>query len=596
MLLTRLMGLFRRARSEEQGAALAAVIGLMMVGMLVTTLILSSVVTGLGSTTSTRAEVQSQAAAAAGVDVALAALTIGTSCSASYTSTVAPAYTASLSYTTASTVSSSTAWISGCPPAAAQFVKIVSVGSATARGVAGNTTGNTKSIEAIYNRPVADPPISPSGPAIYAYSSQSFGGSGILVSQDGSNDANVMVKTGDVTCSGGAASQGDLVVNNGNLTISGSCGVLGNAWASGTGKGVVSLSGNVSVGGNVVANSLKVSSSTVGGSTWTSGTTALGQAIIGGNVTVTAGDITSTNSNTIGKDTWSSGSTTVTNGDWVKGNATAQTLKITGGNIGSSTSNSAWARGAVTGTSKITARLTAQSVSGVTSQGGVTIVPGGPGPGPDALPAPAVPTVPPWINFAYNKSDWGGFSEYVLGTTCNLNAFQTAVNSFAGAKGVIDARACTSPIFLGSTPLVLGNDLAIISTAGFAISNGGFTTAKSGNYKLWLITPDTVVESPTAPSCPIAPGYPTTPGVSISGGAVFSSNISTMIYTPCNVSIAAGIYFYGQIFSGSASISGSAHFFYSPGGIPGVDMSKGETTPTPPPNPWSAVSTRNIGG
>jgi len=591
------MGLFRRARGEERGAALAAVIGLMMVGMLVTTLILSSVVTGLGSTTSTRAGVQAQAAAAAGVDVAHAALTTGTSCSASYTSTVAPAYTASLSYTTASTISSSTAWTPGCPTAAAQFVKIVSVGTAVSRGVAGNTSGNTKSVEAIYNRPVASPPISPSGPAIYAYSSQSYGGSGILVSQDGSNDANVMVKTGDVNCSGGAASPGDLVVDNGNLTISGSCGVLGNAWASGTGKGVVTLSGNVSVGGNVVGNSLSVSSSTVGGSTWTSGTTALGKAVIGGNVTVTAGNITSTNSNTIGKDTWSSGSTAVANGDWVKGNATAQTLNITsGGNIGSSTSNSAWARGAVTGNSAITAHLTAQSVSGVTSQGGTTIVSGGPGPGPAALPAPAVPTVPPWINFAYNKSDWGGFSEYVLGTTCDFNAFQTAINSFAGAKGVIDARACTSPIFLGSTQLVLGNDLAIISNAGFAISNGGFTTPGSAKYRLWLITPDTVVESPAAPSCPIAPGLPTTPGVSISGGAVFSPNISTMIYTPCNVSIAAGIYFYGQVFAGSVSISGSAHFFYSPGGIPGVDMSKGVTTPTPPPNPWSAVSTRNIGG
>jgi hypothetical protein len=594
MLLTKLMGLFRRVRDDERGAVMAAVIGLMMVGMLVTTLILSSVVTGLGSTTSTRAGVQSQAAAAAGVDVALAALTTGTSCSATYTSTTAPAYSASLSYTTASTISSSTAWIAGCPTASAQFVKITSVGTALSKGVAGNSTGNTKSIEAIYNRPVADPPISPSGPAIYAYSSQSYGGSGILVSRDGSNDANVMVKTGDVSCSGGAASQGDLVVNNGNLTISGSCGVLGNAWASGTGKGVVSLSGNVSVGGNVVGNSLSVNSSTVGGSTWTSGTTALGKAIIGGNVTVTAGDITSTNSNTIGKDTWSSGSTTVTNSDWVKGNATAQTLKITGGNIGSSASNSAWARGAATGTSAITAHLTAQSVSGVTSpQGGITVVPAGPGPGPAALPAPSAPTVPNWVNFAYNKSDWSGFSEYVLGSTstCDLSALQTAVNSFAGSKGVIDARACSGGISMsGQISLVLGNDLAIISTAGFNISGSGFTTGGSAQYRLWLITPDTVVESPTAPSCPSGSS------VSISGGAIFSSNISTIIYTPCTVSIAAGIYFYGQVFSGSASISGSAHFFYSPVGLPGYDMGTGDSTATPPPNPWSAVSTRNIGG
>src|SRR6185312_8984526 len=98
--------------------------------------------------------------------------------------------------------------------------------------------------------------------------------------------------------------------------------------------------------------------------------------------------------------------------------------------------------------------------SGVTAKGGTTLVPAGPGPGPAALPTPIAPTVPDWVNFAYNKSDWTGFSEYVLGTTCDFNAFQTAVNSFAGGKGVIDARACTSPIVISTyQQLVLSNDL-----------------------------------------------------------------------------------------------------------------------------------------
>ena len=590
--MTKLMGLFRRVRGEERGAAMAAVIGLMMVGMLLTTLILSSVVTGLGYTTSTRAGVQSQAAAEAGVDVARAALTTGTSCSASYTSTTAPAYTASLSYTTASSITSSTAWIAGCPTATAQFVKISSVGTAVAKGVAGNTSGNVKSIEAIYNRPVASPPINATGPAVYSYSSQYFSGSGTLISQNGTNDANVMVKTGDVACSGGAAAQGDLVVNNGNLTLSGSCGVSGNAWASGTGKGAVNLSGGVVVGGNVVGNALTVNSGTVGGSTWTSGTTYLSSGVINGSITVTAGALNSGGSNAIGRDTWSSGGTTVTNGDAINGNATAQTFNLTGGNIGTSTSNSAWARGTVTGTSRITAHLTAQSVQeGVTAQGGITVVPGGPGPGPAAQATPIAPSVPNWINFAYTKRDWTGFSEYVLGTTCDFDAFQTAVNSFAGSKGIIDARACTSPIAISTyQQLVLGNDLAIISTKGFSFGgSGGFTSTSP--HKLWLITPDTTVESPTTPSCPSGSS------VIVAGGFTFNPNISTMIYSPCQISIGSGVHFYGQVFGGTITIDGGAYFYYSPMGLPGYDLSTGgNTTSSTPTNPWTAVSTRNIGG
>ncbi|WP_349898772.1 hypothetical protein [Parafrigoribacterium soli] len=588
-----MVSLSRRLRSAERGAAMIAVIGLMLVGMVVTSLILSSIVSGFGSTTSTRAGVQSQAAATAGVDVALAALTTGTSCSPTYTSSTAPTYTASLSYTTASSVTSATAWVAGCPTADAQFVKITSVGAALSKGVAGNSTGNTKSVEAIYNRAVASPPIGVSGPAIYSYSSQYFGGSGTLVSQDGTNDANVMVKTGDVSCSGGAASQGDLVVNNGNVTLSGSCGVLGNLWASGTGKGAIKLSGGVSVGGNAIGSSLTVNSGTINGSTWTTGTTSLSSAVVGGGVTVTAGAFSSGGSNAIGGDIWSSGASNVTNGDAVKGNATAQTLALTGGNIGTSTSNRAWARGSVTGVSwySINAALTAKSVqSGVTAQGGVTVVPAGPGPGPAAQPTPAAPTVPNWINFAYSQSDWAGFSQYNLGTNCDFDALTAAVNSFAGGKGIIDARGCTSPLVESTYQrLILNNDLVIISTLGFSLGNGGGFTSDAP-HKLWLITPDTTSESPTSPTCPAGSS------VNVTGAFYFSPNLSTIIYSPCKVYIGSGINFYGQVFAGGASVDGNAHLYYTPVGLPGYDLSTGASSATPPPNPWTPVSLRNIGG
>ncbi len=595
MLLNILKRRVVRAHGDESGAALAAVMGLMMVGMLLTTLILTSVVTSLGTTTSTRAGVQSEASAQAGVDVALASLITGTSCASTYTTTTAPIYSARLSYTTAATLTTTgLTWTAGCPSASATFVKVTSAGTAAALGTSGNKTGDSRTIEAIYTRPVSSAVILATGPAVYAYSSQSFGGSGTLVSQDGTNDANVMVRTGDVSCSGGAAASGDLVVNNGNLTLSGSCGVAGSAWASGAGKGQVALSGGVSVGGNIVANSLTVNSGSIGGSVWTSGSTSMSSGTVTGGVSVTGNSFTSGGSNTIGGSLWSSGGSTITNGDWIKGNATAQTLNLTGGNVGTTTSNEAWSRGAVTGVTwySIKAHMTAQSVpNGMTAQGGITLVPAGPGAGTPVTATPIAPTVPAWVNFAYNQSDWTGFSQATMGSTCDWTALQTAINGFSGGKGVIDARACSGAITISSyQKLTMSNDLAIISTKGFTFAgSSGFIS--SAPHNLWLITPDTTVESPATPTCPSGST------VTISGGFTFDPNIDALIYSPCQINVGSGIQFYGQLFGGTTTVDGAARLFYSAVGLPGFDLSTGlQSTTATATNSWSAVSIRNLGG
>ena len=88
MLLRKLASLLRK---DDQGAALAAVMSLMLLGALLSVLILASVVASLASTTATRATVQSEASAQGGVDVALASITSG-NCVSSYTSATAPKY------------------------------------------------------------------------------------------------------------------------------------------------------------------------------------------------------------------------------------------------------------------------------------------------------------------------------------------------------------------------------------------------------------------------------------------------------------------------------------------------------------------------
>jgi hypothetical protein len=590
MLLTRLI---RTARSDDRGAALASVMSLMLLGALLSVLILSSVVASISSTTAVRATVQSEASAQAGVDTALASVVSG-NCVSSYTSTAVPKYTVSVSYTTSPTLSTpGLTWIAGCPTAAAPFMKLTSTGTAAAPAVGRINGGNTEAVEAIYSRPVSTATIVASGPAIYAYSSEEFGGSGTLVSLDGSNDADVMVKTGDVVCSGGAAAKGDFVVNEGNLTLSGSCGVTGNVWASGSGKGIVALSGGVQVGGNVVGNGLTISSGKVGGSVWTTGATTINSATIGGGVTVTANNFVTGGSNKIGGNLWASGSAEVTNGDDVKGNATAQTLKLSGGNIGSSGSNEAWSRGDVTGVTWFTikAHLTAKSVpSGMNAGGGITVVPAGPGAGGVAPAAPTSPVVPNWINFAYNTADWPGYTVATI-STCTYATMSAAIATFSGGKGIIDARGCSVPInFSSYQKLALSNDTAIISTKGFTFDgSAGFTASTA--VDLFLITPDTTVESPARPSCPSGSQ------VDIGGGFTIDSKISTIIYTPCHIGIGSGINFYGQLFGGETQISGAAKLFYTTVGLPGWNLDTGTASSvTSSPNAWTTVSTRNVTG
>ncbi|MCU1471530.1 MAG: hypothetical protein JWQ39_2679 [Glaciihabitans sp.] len=604
MFLTKLVRYGRKLHDDERGVALAAVMGLMFVGLLLSTLVVSSVLGGISSTTSTRAGVQSETSAEAGVDVAHAAIVTGTGCQATYTSTTAPVYTATLSYTTAASAVGAT-WVAGCPTASAQFVKVTSVGSASAKGVGSNSTGDSTSIEAIFNKPVTTATITKDGPAVYAYSSQGYGGSGTLVSEDGTADANVMVKTGNVVCSGAASDAGDLLIADGNLTISGSCNLGGNVWvmtSDGT-KGIFTQSGGDTVTGNVIARTVTVNSGVIKGSVFATSSFLAGSATIGtssvpGNVTVANGNYNtgsgSGNTVVVNGNVWASGTGSESSGDVISGNMYGQNLVLGGGNV----KGQAFAKVGVTGVTwaTISGSIVAQTVqSGMTATGGITKYPGGTPTAPIAPTTPTAPTVPAWIDFTYVPADWAGFGAYTLTTAqCNAAGLQTAENSFNGGKGVIDARACTSAISLpGTSSVTLTNDTAIISAKGFDLgySGGSGSFQASSDLNLWLITPDTVTSTPTKPDC--ASGNPTT---FIAGGFSFSSHISTLIYTPCEVSIGSGVKFYGQIFSGLTTVSGAAQLFYTPVGLPAWDLATGSSTSTSATtNPWTSYSTRNIG-
>lgn len=247
---------------DDRGSALVAVIGVLAVSVLVTVLISVSVVSALGFTTATRAGVQSQAAAEAGIAVAQASLMRGDCTTGLYESDTDLVYSVTISYVKDGVTSV------GCPPEGASEVRITAAGEAVDGGVI--VSGSDKStMEAQYVATSSSVPAS--GAAIYAYSATGFGGSGSLVSVDGS-DATVHIKNGDVNCNGASAVPDAFVVANGSLTASGSCNIGGSVWASDQ----VTLTGSIAVGGEVVASGLKMTGSTrVGGTAWVTGHTDL---------------------------------------------------------------------------------------------------------------------------------------------------------------------------------------------------------------------------------------------------------------------------------------------------------------------------------
>ncbi len=550
MLLTRI---FRGMRRDD-GAALAAVLGLMAVGLIMTSLILTSVVSGLGFTTSTRAGVQAQAAAEAGVAAARAGLAAGT-CS---DTSGAPVYTSptgtSPRYSAAIFRPISGGWEAKCPVGTTTQVKIVSTGFADQSGIVGQGSGNSIKLEAILAATSTPTAIKASGPAVYAYSSTGFGGGGTLYSIDGSSPG-VMIKTGNVACTGGASGISNLVVENGTLSIDGGCSITGTAWASGR----ITTVGGAIIGGSLVGAGVTHGGKTINGNVWsTSDVTIGGGGTIGG--TVAAQSLSLTNGNVKG-DVWIFGGSVFNWGGVAEKNLTTKTFSKPSGNNQSSF-----------------------------VKGTLTVVPAGPGASTYST-APARPVVPGWYNLAYDMTKWTGFTELVMPAgTCSYAQLQAKVTAVGTNAAVLDARACTNGVYIsGADELELKGDLAIVANKFLLNAGGGFKAPT--DQRLWLITPDGNVND-TVPTCPSGSSFV------IDGGFDFTSNLSTMVYTPCAVTFSSGIdTLRGQIFVGAATIDGGANIGYEQIGLPGVDLDSGTVAPsTPTSTSRPLVSLRNVTG
>ena len=523
-----------RLHREERGSAFAAVIGIFAVTVILAMVAGSATINAIGFTSATRAGVQSNAAAEAGINFVVSQLQKGT-CKATFTDADAATELGVVSIdveftvTVTSRTDLTSDWPAGCPTAASTQVRLLSSGTASMSGLGGQTRGDSQQIEAVYLAAPSSTGIHPSGAAIYAYSSTDFDGSGKLLSVDGSKPS-VQVKHGNVSCSGLSSVPDDMIIADGELTVGGSCGVAGNVWSSGS----VELTGDAVVGGTVTSSGFTMSgSSKVGGSVWSNGPVVMpGTAQIGGNLV--GSKLTMIGSAKVVGDAWTTGTTSMDSSTRIVGNLTAKSKSGDG------------------------------KVLGVT-----TLVPAGPGPGPAAAPTPLVPD---WVDFAYDKDDWEGFSETSLSGNCDYiwwppsDPIQSAITSMAGAPGILDARGCSGGFTLdGSRQIKLTEDTVIVANK-FTLSGSAKITSLS-NVRLWLIISDNNANG--LPTC--APGS----AFNVGGSFGMSQTVTAMIYSPCFVNIGSSIDWRGQLFASSATVDGAATLNYVQVGLPGVDLTTG---------------------
>ena len=266
--------------SGERGSALMAVIGVMAVLMIVTLTVTGSSLQALSVTNSTRAGVQAQAAAEAGIDFAIANMGTREACpQAPMESAAAPIFTASILYLAVDG--------SEVDCAEAVRVKIVSTGTAVNPGRADTSTGDNRTVEAVFEFGGAGAEPQASNAAIYSYLAGTFDHSTEFSAADPL--PMIQVRTGDPSCAEAANASAassptfDLVIAEGGMSVGDSCELLANVWASGK----IDLASSARIHGNALANGLRLtSSSRILGDAWATENTTLdgGSSVIEGHL------------------------------------------------------------------------------------------------------------------------------------------------------------------------------------------------------------------------------------------------------------------------------------------------------------------------
>jgi len=584
MFLNRVRNALKRG---ESGLAFIAVVAVMAIGLVVLAIVTGVLTSSFVFSSVDRADTQAQAAADSGVSVAIAGLNTPNNCdgvSGVYVGSGNPRYRATI-WRSADGVT----FIQGCPNSVTSQVRIISTGYPAQGTLTGVTAGTTKYLEATYF-------YSPNGvntagvAASYIYNIGTLD-KYVIQSVSGGN-ADLMVKTGDFSCSGPTTINGNVLVAAGNASLTNTCVVTGTVWATGT----ISMSSQSGIKGNAISSgsSVTISNSTsyVSGSVYANGSVSTNGSI-GGNIEA-VGSVTTASGSSVSGNIWSG--STVTLGDNYAGavNAVGQVTVGTGtkmtGTIVTAGSikytnktnvpaiNAMLSAGVITSASQI-----AYNASGITA--------------PTPQPAPVVPG---WADVVYNLADWQaqGFNNLITWPSalgCSLGNSSSTDPSGAlypyyqmlqnlTVKTVVDMRGCNS--VSGSMTLSLKTDIAFFAQ-DYSWNTLGITSADGTLHKLWFIVPEIPPLQSGTPDCPRGNtgNFTVNNPSNATPTSLIGQNVTATVYTPCTISMSNSLIWRGLLYSGATGGGTTfgnppSQLYFTPIGIPGTQVGNGNINPS----------------
>jgi hypothetical protein len=427
-----------------------------------------------------------------------------------------------VSYSTSVTTPLSGGWTSGCPTsAAAKWLKLVSKGVAADPGLVGNSSGDTRSVEAIYpytpTPPTSGVPVS--GAALYSSNIFDSTLTNFTVSP-ASPQPYVEVLNGDISCSTPTTIYANIILAGGSVSTKANCTISGDLYASGS----VAVKGDVT--GNVYS------------------TGATGPQISG----KVYGSVYSANGATI--------SGTVL-GNVVSGPGTAPVNG--GGTVG----------GTVTAAGSVS-NLTIKGAAALQNQSGIV--------------TPVIPNVPKWSDYTYSTyavdgvkwtmADGTVFANVTMATCSNVATVVAALT----VPSIVDTRVCGGSTTIPN--LTLKTDVVIIGN-GLQIVNPPQVDIKSNNTqqrRLWLIVPDAIGGN-NIPDCPAGSGGVTIGNKTDVHSPTEGNPVAAMLYSPCPITN-QGFAWNGQLYVASINSNSNAVLTPNPLGLPGQNL---DDPSNPPP-------------
>jgi hypothetical protein len=603
-----------RLLRRDEGSAMAAVVGLLLVIGVVSAAVLTSAATGAAYSTSSRANVQSLAAADAGVDAVYVNLSVGNYiCSLTNAS---PEFSATVTYLNAAgNVMPCGALVAGTPVAA----RITSTGTAENAGV-GSTDGDERTVVAELALASSGGPA-PLDKAVFSEGSFTLNNNvTIEESATGETDAD-LYSNGTIYCRTQLEIQGDITAQ-GDLSFENTCEGLGTIWIGGNasfsssvnlsgsiyaaGRGTMTLANSSHIDGSVITNGGVVLNNAPGSAACPGTTRQWG---VCGSVVALGGSITSKNGANVGGSAYAEtgftattpNSTQLVGHDVVVRNGSLSGTNVSGTVVGGTAR--IWGTIGVPSTriGNVAGSCQRTAGSGFAACGSQPAIPA---PNPAAsLPAtlgyPSVAPVLPVVTKPLREelprietspsalAKWSGWS---IRTFSGPNSCADAKTFLAGAwsgKQLLLVTGCSTPIAFNNETLRLKGDLAILSTTGFAAANAFnvASTTSTTHDLMWIVPSDGpgISWSAVAGTNPVQYA----PSCTSAGGNISIDNRTEItgahwfLYSPCNVSISNQLIgFEGQIYGGFVTYPNNSSITKAAVSVPGAVTSASSASPT----------------